>query len=322
MLILKIGSETRFDDNTKLKLSLNNELGIVNSNNYSQRKGRNTSSLTASLERECNNRLGATFLLREILTQNNLLIPDYSAGLQFRIAESKDTYLKANVSRNSRIPTMNDLYYQPWGNQDLKNEYADIYEVTYEMNHSFSRSFKIKSELSLYRNLIKDMILWHIEGNNLSVDNINRVKTTGLEENISMTYSVNKILVQLNGAYSFTKATTVVSYLNEDVAIGKQLMYVPEHQVNSSLRFYYRSFYSSWELNMTSNRYTTSSNTVFLPGYLLNNLITGLKIPFHKTAIDLNFSINNLFDVNYQSIVLYPMPGRSYTVKFLFQLYK
>lgn len=322
MLVMKMESETQLDEITKLKVTFNDEYCTVNSNNYTDQKKRNTASVTASLERECVNRLGLTILLRQIMTNKNLLIPDFSAGMQFRITEGNESFLKANFSRNSRIPTMNDLFYAPYGNQDLKNEYAYIYELTYSVNHKFGPSFKINPELSLFRNDIKNMILWHIEGNTLSVDNVNRVRTTGLEASVSMTCSVNKFSGQFNTAYSFTKATTVVSYLKDDAAIGKQLLYIPENQVTSLMHFSYGNIYSSWSVNITGDRYITSDNSRFLPGYILNDVMTGIKVPLHHTLIDLNFNINNLFDTNYQSIVSYPMPGRSYSIKILFQFSK
>ena len=77
-------------------------------------------------------------LIREIFDNNTFLIPDFSAGLQFRLVDEKEYFLKANISRNSKIPTMNDMFWVPGGNPDLKNEYAFIYELTYEMKQKIS----------------------------------------------------------------------------------------------------------------------------------------------------------------------------------------
>jgi outer membrane cobalamin receptor len=322
MLILKTGSETLLSEFTKLRFNLNNEFSIVNTNNYDKRKMRNTVSLTTSFERECIDRFGLTLLLREIITQKKLLIPDFSGGIQFRVSDNMESFIKANISRNSRVPTMNDLYYNPYGNQDLKNEYAYIYELSYQMNHNFSNTLKINSEISVFRNYINDMILWHIQGNNLSVDNINKVKTTGLEANVNLKYSANKFSVLLNTGYSYTKATTVVSYIKNDAAIGKQLLYIPENQANGMMQITYGHLYSSWSLILTGDRYTATDNSIFLPGYLLNNIIMGIKIPFNNTSVDLNLNINNMFAVQYQSVSGYPMPGRSYLLNIILQLNK
>ena len=318
--IMKAGRETRLGEYTKMKITAENELSTVNSNNYSHFQERNNATMTAYLERACIGRFGLTVLLREILNKQTFLLPDFSTGLQFRLINYSDYYLKANFSRNSRIPTMNDLFWPYVGNPDLKNEYSYSSELTYEMNQKASSRLNIKSELTIFHNSIKDMILWHSEGNTLKVDNISSVKTAGLESSVSMIYSINKFSAQLNAGYSFTKAT--------NSSTGKQLIYVPENQVTSVLRLTYRNYYSLFDANLVGIRYLTTDNSDYLPGkdylpaYILNDIMVGMKLPFNDTSFDIDFSIENLLDINYQSIAQYPLPGRSYLIKILFQLIK
>jgi vitamin B12 transporter len=318
--IMKSGRESQLGDNTKMKITLEDELSTVKSNNYSHFQERNMTTLTAYLERACIGRLGLTVLLREILNKKTFLLPDFSTAIQLRIINYRDYYLKANFSRNSRIPTMNDLFWPYVGNPALKNEYSYTSELTYEMNQKVSSRLNIRSELTVYHNNIKDMILWHSEGNSLRVDNISLVKTKGFESSVSMSYSISKFSASLNAGYSFTKAT--------NLATGKQLIYTPEHQVNSLLRIAYGNVYSSFDANYVGIRYLTADNSDYLsgsdylPGYILNKITAGLKLPLHGTSIDINFNLENLFDINYQSIAQYPMPGRSYLLKVLFQFIK
>lgn len=318
--ILKAGRESHLGDYTKMKITVENELSTVKSNNYSHFQARNMATLSAYIERACIGRMGLTVLLREILNKQTFLLPDFSTGLQFRIINYRDYFLKANFSRNSRIPTMNDLFWPYVGNPDLKNEYSYTSELTYEMTQKVSSRLNIKSEQTVFHNSIKDMILWHSEGTNLKVDNINKVRTTGFESGVSMIYSINKFGARLSAGYSFTRAT--------NFSTGKQLIYIPENQVNSLLRMTYGNFYTSFDANYVGIRYLTADNSEhlqgsdYLPGYILNNIIAGLKLPVHNTSIDFNFGIENLFDINYQSIAQYPLPGRSYSVKLLIQIIK
>ncbi len=151
-------------------------------------------------------------MYREILDSETFLIPDFSAGLQYRIAEGKDYFLKANISRNSKIPSLNEMYWVPGGNPELKNEYAFTYELTGEMNHKFSSPLTIKYNLSLFRNNIKDMIQWHPgEFSYWTADNIKSVNTSGLETSFSLNYSVSKFSAGLTANYSYTRATTAES---------------------------------------------------------------------------------------------------------------
>lgn len=322
-LILKTGMESRIEDYTKLRFVMEDELSVVKTNNYDQNGNRNTTSITASAERKGYGRIGTMILVREIFTNNSFLIPDFSAGFQYRLTDEKEYFLKANISRNSKIPAMNDLFWVPGGNPDLKNEYAFIYELTYEMKQKISSPLTLRYDLSIYRNTIKDMIQWHPgEFSYWSADNIQNVNSMGLESSVILDYTINDLTCRFNAGYSFTKATNSGEKNNNAISIGKQLMYIPEHQANASLLIDYRNFYSSWIANLTGRRYITVDNSRFLEGYLINNILTGYKINMKASSIDINFNVDNLFNINYQAIAYYPLPGRSYSVKILVQFVK
>lgn len=318
--VFKAGIKRIVGEDTKLDLSVNNELSVVNSNNYLSIPNHDIATFTASLERTCADRFGMTILLREILNEYKFLVPDFSAGLQFRIIGSKDYYLKANISRNSRIPTMNDLYWPVIGNPDLKNEYAWIYELNYEMSQKISSSLSLKSNIAVFRNSIKDMIQWNPGPNMIwTVYNLSRVNSTGVETGVSLIYSSNKLSGRFNAGYSLTNSILKASPIAESASIGKQLIYVPVNQANGSVRISYGGIYSSWGTIFAGRRYTATDNSHFLPYYVINNATIGYKLPLNNNSIDLNLNINNLFGFNYQSVANYPMPGRSYCVKILFQ---
>jgi outer membrane receptor protein involved in Fe transport len=46
-----------------------------------------------------------------------------------------------------------------------------------------------------------------------------------------------------------------------------------------------------------------------MPGYSLTNIILGKNIDLNKIVLTLQLDINNLFNLNYQSIPNRPMPG-------------
>ena len=321
--IVKATGERHIDEFTNLKITLNEELNYIISNNYSENTSRNTASLTASAERNAGTRFGSILLVREILNIRNLLIPDFSAALQYRLIDGMDYFLKANISRNSKIPSLNDMYWVPGGNPDLKNEYAFIYELTGEMNQKISLPLALKLDLTFFRNNIRDMIKWHQgEYSYWTPDNIKRVNSSGLESSLSLNYSARKLIAGLTANYSYTRATTTASDVPNDAAIGKQLIYVPENQANCSFRMNYSFLYTSWIVTMTGKRYLTAENSDYLQGYMLNDLITGFRLKIKGNTLDLNFQIDNIFNVSYQTIAYYPLPGRSYSLKLLIQILK
>jgi iron complex outermembrane receptor protein len=317
MLTFKTGMERNIMNGTCFKLVLEDEFNRVKTNNYENRSGRNTSTITASAEHNKGGLVGASFLLRETVDRNKFLIPDFSAGLQLRIPYSDDQLFKLNISRNSKIPTMNDLFWVPGGNPDLKNEYAVMYEFSYVIDHKFIAPLKIKSEVTIYRNSIKDMIQWRPGIYSFwTADNISNVNTMGLESTILLEYRINKITASLKGAYSYTRAVNAGS----DNYSGKQLMYVPEHQANAGFQLSFRNLYSSWITNLTGKRYISVNNSDFLSGYSISSVSAGIKLKLQKNLLDINIKADNIFNADYQTIAHYPLPLRSYSLKLLLQI--
>lgn len=322
ILTLKAGFENQVGEYTKIKIVVDDQSGLVKSTNYDQTTTRNTASLTASIDRK-KGRFGTMLLLREILDNGTLLIPDFSAAFQFRLIDEKEYFLKTNFSRNSKIPTMNELFWLPGGNPDLRNEFAYMYEISYEMNQKISLPLSFKYDMSVFRYNIKDMIQWHPgEYAYWTADNIQSVNSTGLESSVVLDYAHDKLNAGLNAGYSLTRAVAGGTGIQNDVSIGKQLLYIPEHQVNASFRIGFSYFYSAWVADFTGKRYITVDNSRYLPGYIINNFITGIKLPVKNVLIDINLTIDNLFNKNYQSIAFYPLPGRSYFLRILVQLIK
>jgi vitamin B12 transporter len=322
MFTLKAGFENQIGEDTKLKIGLDEKSNVINSNNYIQTTKRNTATLYASISHQAG-RIGSMILVRGILDRQNLLTPDFSAGLQYRLFESKEDFLKVNISRNSKLPTMNDMFYGSGGNPDLKNEYSMIYEFSYDLNRKISESWFFKYNLALYHYSIRNMIQWNPgKYPDWSAENINKVNSSGAESSVSMGYKLNQLSAILKAGYILTLAKYGRSKLENDNSAGKQLIYTPVNQANASIRVGYRKFYSTWMAYFVGKRYTTKDDSYFVSAYFINNVVAGVKIPVKSTAIDINFDIDNIFDSRYQSVANYPLPGRSYNIKISIQLNK
>ena len=321
-LTFKAGYETPIGGFSNLKIVLDEQSDVIMSNNYEHSTRRNTATFTASMNRN-QDRFGTTILFREILDRKSLLLPDFSAGIQFRLIDDSEYFIKANISRNSKIPTMNDMYWFPGGNPSLKNEYSFIYEVSYEMKQKISYPLNLKYDLTFFRYSIKDMIQWHLgEYSYWNADNIQSVTSSGMESSVSLDYVRSHFNASFKAAYSFTRARNGNSGVADDLSARKQLVYVPENQVNSSFRVGVGNIYTTLVLNFVGKRFTEIDNSKYLPWYLINNFNTGIRLPFKNSLVDINFNIDNLFNTTFQSIAYYPMPGRSYFIKILVELTK
>lgn len=309
-------------DGFNIRTAFNESFDVIHSNNYSGKAQRNSADMLLSVQTMEMKRLRASVLAREILLGNKLLIPDYSAGLQFRIIESREYYLKANASRTSRIPTLNDMYWNPGGNRNLRNEYAFIYEAGFGLNEKLSDGLNIDYDLTVYRNNINDMIKWHPgEYSYWTADNISRVISQGLETSLSLKLTMNQTSAFLNGAYSYTMSETAAAEGSSEDA-GKQLIYVPVNQASGSLRVKRGIVYSEWRTGFTGIRFVSSDNSEYLPSHTINYVSAGIRKESGWGAAEFCLSIDNLFNVDYQNIAWYPMPGRTWLFKMMFQITK
>jgi len=320
-LVFKGGITTPLGSYSRLKIVLSDELNAVKSNNYIDSVRNNTASVTLSAERKKGKRFGSVILLRETLDNKSFLVPDFSAGFEFRVIREEEHFLKINFSRNSKNPSMNDRFWNPGGNPNLKNEYAYSYEIGYKLDQQIYPSVTLSSEVNHFNNYIRDMIQWRPgESYYWVADNIGSVNSNGFESSVSVKYLLNNLSVNLNAEYSYTKARNTDKVTSE--TRGKQLIYIPENQVNGSFRVTYKNIYANWITNFTGRTYTTADNSGFLHGYTINSIAGGVKFNFKENFVDLRFNIENIFNVSYQTIAYYPQPGRSYFLILSFHLEK
>ena len=319
--IIKGEFETKVIQGTSLKMMLNEELNVINSNNYKTSATGSILSLTLIAGRKAGSRLGTTLLVRETMDNKKLLIPDFSAGIEFRLFPTEEHFIRSGFSRTSKIPSMNDRYWYPGGNRNLKNEYAYMFDLGYRTNQKPAQSLRITSEAGLFRNMIRDMIQWRPgEFSYWTADNLNRVNTSGFESSVSLVYSQNTTGVKINAGYTYTRAVPAGSRTETQTA--NQLMYVPVNQANGSVMAEYRMFYCVWMANYTGRRYITVDNSGYLPGYALNSIILGARIHLRDNQFDAAFRIGNVFNSSYESIAYHPQPGRSYNLSLLYKFNK
>jgi len=319
--VIKGGMTTPLGKYSRLKVVLNNELNAIESNNYAENIKQNNTSVTMSAERRKSGRVAALILLRETLDDKTFLIPDFSTGFEFRVLRGEEHYIKLNLSRNSRIPSMNDRFWNPGGTPLLRNEYAWSYEIGYKLDQTVSKTLSVSSEVDYYNNYIRDMIQWRPgESYYWVADNIRNVNSSGIESSFLVKYIANSLSVNLDLGYSFTKAREIDSSSSEST--GNQLIYMPENQANGSLHVTYKRFYVTWITTFTGRTYTSSDNTAYLDNYTLDSFKGGVKFKAKDNSVDLRFKIENIFDTSYKTIEYYPQHGRTYFITLLFQFNK
>ena len=213
--------------------------------------------------------------------------------------------LKLNGSRNFRIPTFNDLYWQGSGNTNLQPESSYQAEI--------GQDFRFKNttfSITNYYIKIQDLIQWAPDSSgNWRPNNVAEVTTYGLEFLINYTKQIGKNHFDFNATYAYT--------VSEDAIKKKQLIYVPYHKFTASLAYSFENFTAHYQYLYNGEVFTSSDNFYSLDHYWVSNV--GIDYYFgKKKPLQLGFDVGNIFNKNYQSVEVRPMPGRNYTINLTF----
>ena len=223
---------------------------------------------------------------------------------------------KASVSRNFRFPSLNDLYFQPGGNPDLKKESGWTYDAGLTFKMGREELYELSGGITWFDSYVKDWIIWLPTTKGFfSPKNIKDVHAYGVELNANTTfYWAKDWSLSLNGTFSWTPSINNGEPMSPaDQSIGKQLPYVPLYSASVNGKISWKTFSFMYKWCYYSERYTMSSNDITLSGklptYFMSNITIEKLLKFSWSDISIKFNINNLFNEEYMSVLSRPMPG-------------
>lgn len=228
---------------------------------------------------------------------------------------------KASISRNYRFPTLNDLYFLPGGNPDLKSEHGFTYDVGLSFSVGKENVYALSGGINWFDSHINDWIIWLPTTKGFfSPRNLKKVHAYGAETNAHLDIMLGKDWkLDMNGTFSWTPSINESEPMSPaDQSVGKQLPYVPEFSATVTGRLSWRTWSLLYKWCYYSQRYTMSSNdytlTGYLPPYFMNNVTLEKQLSFRWADLSLKGSINNLFDEEYLSVLSRPMPGINFEI--------
>ena len=261
-------------------------------------------------------RVGVSAVLREELFGDTFspLIP--ALFVDGVISQRGNIMAKASLSRNYRFPTLNDLYFLPGGNPDLRPERGWTYDAGLSFAVGRDGVYSLSGSASWFDSYISDWILWLPTTKGFfSPRNVKDVHAYGVELQSSLEVALSPSMqLTLDGTYSWTPSINEGEPMSPaDKSVGKQLPYVPEHTATLTGRLTWRSWSLLYKWNYYSKRYTMSSNDLSLSGtlptYFMNNVTLEKGLSFAWADLSLKLAVNNLFDEEYLSVLSRPMPG-------------
>jgi iron complex outermembrane receptor protein len=245
----------------------------------------------------------------------------FTPSLGFEGKIWKFLFVKANFSKNFRVPTFNDLYWEPYGNSELQPETSYNGEVGLSLvNKNKGGTLSSVFSGTVYSSIIDNWILWVPVNNNWSPENIQKVWSRGLELEEKLDFRIKKSKFTIALGYALVKSTNQEKISENDQSFEKQLIYVPEHSFSGNVDYLLRSFIISFNTSLTGKRYVTRDNEGYLPAFVISDLRIVKKFSIKKNTINVGFEINNLWGSEYQAIQYYPMPGRNYKLSLNFKM--
>ena len=288
----------------------------VESNNYdntdNQNADRHVLSLYAALTGKLLKPIDLRFTLRNDWVDWNSAGVFPTATMSYSCIYLKGLKINAGYSHNYRNPSLNDLYWNPGGNKDLKPENGRTVDGNIMYERKFGR-FSIESTMGAYYSEVKDWIQWvPSPWRYWRPENVATVVAYGTELHLKMNYFISDWNFSVSGNYVYSHTTN-----KED---GFQLMYIPLHHANAYAEAKWRTWYLNYTMEYTGRRKTQLDTEEVLAGrlnpYTLHHVAMGKQI--RKFTVE--FRINNITNVDYQAVLYRAMPGRSYEISLNYKL--
>ncbi|MBQ5898756.1 MAG: TonB-dependent receptor [Alistipes sp.] len=279
-------------------------------------KGRVELSGSVSAKWRPTERLGVSFVLREEMFGTEWTPPIPALFVDGVLSKRGNIMAKASVSRNFRFPTLNDLYFLPGGNPDLKKENGWSYDAGLSFAVGERGIYSLSGSASWFDSRVDDWILWLPTTKGFfSPRNIKRVHSYGVELEADLDVALSTAWrLALSGTFSWTPSVNEGEPMSPaDKSVGKQLPYVPEISSTVTGVLSWRTWSLLYKWCHYSKRYTMSSNDLSLSGtlppYFMNNVTLEKRFSLTWADLSLKGAVNNLFDEEYLSVLSRPMPG-------------
>lgn len=266
-------------------------------------------------------RMGISLVLRDEMygTTFTPIIP--ALFIDGVICQKGNIVAKASVSRNYRFPSLNDLYFLPGGNPDLKNESGWSYDAGVSFSAGKEGVFTISGSATWFDSYIHDWIIWLPTTKGFfSPKNIKDVHAYGVEIDGKLDWIFAcEWKLDIGATFSWTPSINNGEPISiADQSVGKQLPYVPEYSSSINGRIAWRGWAFTYKWCYYSERYTMSSNDISLTGklptYFMSNIVLEKNLNFKWADLSIKGAVNNLFNEEYLSVLSRPMPGINFEI--------
>ncbi|PIF06126.1 MAG: hypothetical protein CSA36_03165 [Draconibacterium sp.] len=264
-------------------------------------------------------RLRATVNLRQMLVTGFKAPFTPSAGFEyvFRTGNNSMLSFTSSLAKSYRIPTFNDRYWGTQGNPNLKSENGNSVESGLRFT-GVREKMNFQAAVNVFYMHVKNWIEWRNMGEWVAT-NVKEVVSKGIETQLKSDFFIGKAASVFSLNYTFNPVRAVEKY--DEPTSGRQMIYSPKNMASAWLSVKWNRWTFFTDSRFIGTRYPDDFNNE-LPAYFLLNSGVSYLIGIKQCALDLNFSVNNVLDTNYQNERYYAMPGRFFRLALRFKFEK
>ena len=255
-------------------------------------------------------------------TTRNYVKPSPFIALAYLPFKNTALRFRTFYKRTFRLPSFNDRYYNFLGDNHVRPEEANLFNVgvTYGKKLGF-----LLLELSAdgYFNQVWDKIIAVPTKDlfNWSVQNIGRTNSTGTDIGLLISASVCKVIITVSSNHNFNRTIDVTNPFGP--TYRDQIPYTPHYSSSHSLTLKWKGFGLNTNLFYNGFRYSLNENIYanYLPAFTDWNVGLSGEFDLKKNRmLNMDLKVMNLLNNNYQVIRSYPMPGRYYQLMLKFRI--
>jgi vitamin B12 transporter len=224
-----------------------------------------------------------------------------------------------SVGRKYRAPDMNELYWSPGGNRDLMPESSYNFHSGSELRIDLSQRAAVSVLPSFQWANVTNWIQWIPTSMGYWMPvNLKEVESRVFELPLSLTASLGKYKIFSEARWMHTQSQ-LKDVMGE---ANKKMIYTPEHTYAGAIGLEAESLSVSLRYRYSAERYTDEMNTAsrVLPAYDVAGMMIKYSAAIQRLSYNLCLDVDNVFDVRYESVRAYAIPGRVISLQLTCQL--
>ena len=220
-------------------------------------------------------------------------VTTYNLGASYEIMP--DLVLRTSYATGFRAPTFNELYYPGFANPDLQPEKSRSYEIGLNWQATASTSL----DLAFYRNELRDAIM--STAPTYLPFNVARARVTGFEATLTHRFSDSwGVKGSVDIKKPIDQGTDNDLPYRERFKAMAEVNFTPVEKLDLTTRIFYGG-----------SRYADADNLKKLGSYVTADFVASYSIDAQS---QLKFSVENIFDKDYQTASGYIAPGRTFNI--------